>query len=137
LAIAVVSNTWPAGSGRVEQAIARAALGLPRVVTVDLPLTAADRASYVGSYAFGPLQVRIYEQGDALMGQVMGQTRRMKYQGGHTFVLDSPYEHRLVFEIQAELASKVTLVALPGEFGPGVAAPVFVRRQNSPATPRT
>jgi CubicO group peptidase (beta-lactamase class C family) len=110
LGIVVLVNTSPGFPERIEQAIARAAFDLPRQVAKDLPLDASERSRYVGTYDLGQLRVRIFEQGDRLMTQATGQSAlRMKYQGDRAFVLDSPREIRLVFEMDAGRASGFVL----------------------------
>jgi CubicO group peptidase (beta-lactamase class C family) len=110
LGIVVLVNTSPGFPERIEQAIARAAFGLPRPVVKDLRLDAAERSRYVGTYDLGELRVRIFEQGDHLMTQAAGQSAlRMKYQGNRTFLLDSPREMRLEFEMDDGRASGFAL----------------------------
>lgn len=110
LGIVVLVNTSPGFPERIEQAIARAAFDLPRPVVKDLPLAASERSRYVGTYDLGELRVRIFEQRDHLMTQATGQSAlRMKYQGDRTFLLDSPREIRLVFEMDGGHASGFVL----------------------------
>jgi hypothetical protein len=110
LGIVVLVNTSPGFPERIEQAIARAAFGLPRPVVKDLRLDASERSRYVGTYDLGELRVRIFEQGDHLMTQAAGQSAlRMKYQGNRTFLLDSPREMRLEFEMDDGRASGFAL----------------------------
>ncbi|MGH7577533.1 MAG: serine hydrolase domain-containing protein [Longimicrobiales bacterium] len=110
LGIVVLVNTTPGHTGRIEDAVARAALGLPRNVVVDLPLTPEENARYVGTFDLGDLDVRVFEQDGVLMAQATNQRAlRMKYQGEHTFVLDAPQEIKLVFELEGDRASGFTL----------------------------
>lgn len=110
LGIVVLVNTTPGHTGRIEDAVARAALGLARNVVLDLPLTPEENARYVGTYDLGDLEVRVFEQDGVLMAQVTNQRAlRMKYQGEHTFVLDAPQSIKLVFELEGDHASGFTL----------------------------
>jgi hypothetical protein len=110
LSIVVLVNTAPGHPDQVEQAVARAALGLARIVAKDLPLTTAERARYLGTYDLGQLQVRIFERDGVLMGQATGQSAlRMMYQGEQTFLLDAPEAIKLVFELDGERATRFTL----------------------------
>ncbi|HEX9710567.1 MAG TPA: serine hydrolase domain-containing protein, partial [Candidatus Thermoplasmatota archaeon] len=110
LAVVVLVNTAPGHAGRVEEPVARAALGLPRRVIADLPLSVAERARYVGTYELPRLQVRVFERDGVLMAQATGQgALAMKYQGEQTFLLDAPQEIRLVFELEGEGGARFTL----------------------------
>jgi CubicO group peptidase (beta-lactamase class C family) len=111
LGIVVLVNTSPGHAGRVEQPIARAALGLPRIVIADLPLTSEERAPYLGTYQLPNLRVRVFERDGALMTQATGQSAlRMMYQGDLTFLLDSPQEIKLIFEMDGDGAARFTLL---------------------------
>jgi CubicO group peptidase (beta-lactamase class C family) len=110
VSIVVLVNTSPGQPTRIEQPIARAALGLPRLVIADLPLTAEERARYVGTYDLGQLQVRVFESAGTLMAQATNQSAlRMKYQGDQTFLLEAPQEIKLVFVLEGNRAIRFTL----------------------------
>ncbi|MGH7481448.1 MAG: serine hydrolase domain-containing protein [Longimicrobiales bacterium] len=110
LGIAVLVNTAPGNPGRVEDAIARAALGMDRNVVLDLPLDAAERTRYLGTYDLGDLEVRVFERDGELTAQATRQPPlRMLYQGEHTFLLDASQEIRLVFELEEGRATGFTL----------------------------
>jgi D-alanyl-D-alanine carboxypeptidase len=109
--IAVIVN-GPAGAGRLQQKIARAVLGIPEPVVLDLPVTDAERPRYLGTYDLAPaapLQLRIFEQEQRLFAQATGQGPiRLQYQGDHTFsALDGAI--RLVFTMEADRANGFTL----------------------------
>jgi hypothetical protein len=94
----------------IEEPIARAAHDLPRRVIADLPLDAAQRTRYIGTYDIGQRQVRIFELDGVLMAQPTGQAAlRMRYQGAHTFLLDAPQAIRFVFEGNGNPAPAFTL----------------------------
>ena len=113
LIVAVLSNTTPAPSSAIADAIMRAVLGIPSAPAVvavkDLVLTAAERARYVGEYALarpdGSRQaVRVFEQGDQLMVQPTGQAAsRMRSQGAGVFV--SMDGTRMAFDVVADSAT--------------------------------
>jgi hypothetical protein len=110
IGIVVLVNTSPGQPARIEQAVARAALGLPRVVIADLPLTASERSRYTGNYDLGQLRVHVFERDGVLMAQATNQSAlRMKYQGAHTFLLDAPQAIKLVFELDGDRATRFTL----------------------------
>ena len=82
LAVAVLVNTNTTKAETIQNAVARAALGMDRLVPRDLPLSADQRAPYVGSYDLGPIAVRVFEAGERLILQPSGQTAaRLLYQG--------------------------------------------------------
>ena len=106
LGIVVLVNTSPGRPQIVEQAIARAALGMPRIVGADLPLSRQERDRYIGNYDLGQLQVRIFERDGVLMAQATNQSAlRMKYQGELTFLLDAPQIIKLVFQLNGARAA--------------------------------
>lgn len=110
LGIVVLVNTTPGHTDRIEDAVARAVLGLARNVVLDLPLAPEENARYVGTYDLGDLEVRVFEEEGVLMAQATNQRAlRMKYQGEHTFVLDAPQSIELVFELEGDRASAFTL----------------------------
>ncbi|MBL0170493.1 MAG: beta-lactamase family protein [Gemmatimonadaceae bacterium] len=113
LIIAVLSNTSPAPSSAVADAIMRAVLGIAPAPSPgapkDLTLTATERARYVGEYALarpdGSRQaVRVFEQGEQLMVEPAGQIAiRLRAQGAHVFVgLDGS---RMAFDVAGERAT--------------------------------
>ncbi len=113
LIIAVLSNTSPAPSGPMADALMRAVLGIAPapgpVAPQDLAVSAAERARYAGEYALampdGSRQVvRVLEQGDQLMVQTAGRPPvRMRSQGGHVFV--SMDGIRMAFDVSGERAT--------------------------------
>jgi D-alanyl-D-alanine carboxypeptidase len=113
LVVAVLSNTSPAPSSAVAEAIMRVVLGVPPAPgpkpIVDLALTPAERARYAGEYALsmpnGARQLlRVVEQGDQLMLQPTGAPAiRLRSQGAHAFVgMDG---NRITFDVTAERAT--------------------------------
>lgn len=110
IGVVVLVNTTPGHTAQIHEPIARAALGLARRVVQDLPLDSAQRARYVGTYQLPSLEVRVFDSDGVLMTQATGQgVLRMKYQGDDTFLLDTPQEIRLVFQLEGEQAGGFTL----------------------------
>jgi D-alanyl-D-alanine carboxypeptidase len=117
LVVAVLSNTSPAPSSAVAEAIMRVVLGLPPApgpkAVVDLALTPAERARYAGDYALsmpnGARQrLRVLEQGDQLMLQrTDAPAIRLRSQGAHAFVgMDG---NRITFDVTADRATGFVL----------------------------
>jgi len=108
--VAVLDNTEDASPGRLADHLARVALGVPLPVVRDLPLTAAERARYVGSYALGSMTLRVFEQGDVLMAQATGQgADRLRSQGQHSFVPTFDDAARVEFEVAGDRATGLIL----------------------------
>jgi len=108
--VAVLDNTEDASPGRLADHLARVALGVPLPVVRDLPLSAAERALYVGSYALGPMTLRVFEQGDALLAQATGQgADRLRSQGRHVFVPTFDENVRIEFEVAGDRATGLVL----------------------------
>lgn len=111
-------------AARIEEALARAALGME---VPDLPLTADQMARYAGTYTLqaGPrtLEVRVWVEDGQLRVQPAGQSvTRLMSQGGHAFVLEADVDIRLVFAVEGSQATGVTLHqrgrAFPGTRNP-------------------
>lgn len=110
LSIAVLVNTNTPRTEAVQQAVARAALDLERLVPTDLPLTAEERAQYVGSYDLGPIQIRVFEDGERLVVQPSGQTAaRLLFQGDGVFRANVAGEVRFEFSVANGRATGLTL----------------------------
>jgi len=108
--VAVLDNTEDASPGRLADHLARVALGVPLPVVRDVPLTAAERARYVGSYALGSMTLRVFEQGDVLMAQATGQgADRLRSQGQHIFVPTFDDAVRVEFEVAGDRATGLIL----------------------------
>jgi CubicO group peptidase (beta-lactamase class C family) len=99
LSVVVLANSESARPGRLAQEIARVVLGAPAAAVADLPLGAADRSRFAGTYALGPLQVRVFETGGRLQAQATGQSAfGLRWQGDSTFVAAFDDDVRLVFQ---------------------------------------
>lgn len=110
LAVAVLVNTNTTKAETIQNAVARAALGMARLVPRDLPLSAEQRTPYVGSYDLGPIEVRVFEDGGRLMLQPSGQTAaRLLYQGADVFLADVSDGVRVEFTVQEGRATQLAL----------------------------
>jgi len=107
LIIAVLANTSPAPSDAVAASLARAVLGLPAPTPAgppkDLPLTADDRARYVGDYAVTrpngtKSSFKVFEENGQLMAQPEGpRAAKMMSQGNGVFVVQGA--GRVAFDV--------------------------------------
>lgn len=110
LAVAVLVNTSTPKTEAVLDAVARAALGLARIVPVDLPLSLEERARYSGTYDLGPVQLQVFEEAGRLVLQPVGQApARLLNQGGHTFLAEAGGGARIEFEVDGARATSLTL----------------------------
>lgn len=110
LSVAVLVNTNTAKALTIRDAVIRAALELPRVVPTDAPLTATERAQYIGTYDLGVLEVVVFQDRERLVLQPAGQApARLLYQGDGTFVADVGAGVRIDFLMQSGRATRITL----------------------------
>lgn len=118
VSVAVLANTAGADVTALGKNIARAALGiaLPGSVAVrDLPLSADERARYVGTYVLHlpngqELPTRVFENDGALWVQAEGQeTSALRYQGDGEFVVAADTGVRFVFDRSASPAPSFRL----------------------------
>jgi D-alanyl-D-alanine carboxypeptidase len=117
LHVVVLANTSPSNPGRLSEQIARVTLGLPlRTAPAGVTLNAAERARYVGTYTFKTpsgqtVPIRIFEQGDALIGQIGGNDpARFVALGNHSFTLQQDPDARITFSVSGDRAIKLTAV---------------------------
>ena len=99
-------------AGQVSEAVARAALGLSRVMGEEpTTLTAEARAPYLGTYDLGRIRVRIFEQDGHVMAQPTGQrVVRLIYAGDDVFLPDLTGANvRFEFEVVGGRAVTVTV----------------------------
>jgi CubicO group peptidase (beta-lactamase class C family) len=111
LGVAVIANTTATPVGEVEEAVARAALGMPRLVEVEVTLTAEERARYIGTYDLGQIRFRVFEQDGEVVAEPTGQrVVRLIYQGDDSFRPDIPGTGIFIeFEVVDGRASSMTL----------------------------
>jgi D-alanyl-D-alanine carboxypeptidase len=103
------AQLWPEV---IEKKVARRALGLPAPVVRDVPLGAAGRRAYVGSYDFGVYPLKVSEvEGRLVFDMRLGRPPYvLLYQGGHTFVAEKePDAIRLTFSARGGRADKLLL----------------------------
>ena len=122
LSVVVFANTGGSDPNRLGMNLARAAFGLPLVATPKLPpvvpLAAADRAKYVGTYDLvrmggAMLPLRVWIEGDDLAAQAEGPGQGripLRYFGNDTFGADFDPAMRLTFSIEHDKAVKVRLL---------------------------
>ena len=108
LTVVVLANSESAKPGRLAEDVARAVLGVAPPVVQDLALGAADVARFAGTYALGPLQIRVFDAGGKLQAQATGQNAfGLRWQGDSTFVAAFDDNVRLVFQPSGEAQAKV------------------------------
>jgi D-alanyl-D-alanine carboxypeptidase len=120
LTVVVLSNTLPSNPAALGRNIARAVLGIPLVAPRarprDLPLTAQERARYLGTYTLklpngNTLALRVFEQDGLLLSQATNQpTIRLYSQGNHAFSVDFDPNARLTFTVEGDRATRLTLL---------------------------
>jgi hypothetical protein len=98
ITVAVLANSESARPGRLADDIARAVLGIAQPAVKDLPLSTEDIARFAGTYALGPLQIRVFESGGKLMAQATGQPPfGLRWQGDSSFVAAFDENVKIVF----------------------------------------
>ncbi len=117
LTVAVLVNTEGGTADRITELVLRAALGIPLPAPArDLPLSADERARYVGTYALAlpngaRLPIRIFEEDGQLMAQAQGQGAfRLLAQGDHVFAPSFDPSARLTFTVAEGRATRLALV---------------------------
>lgn len=124
ITVAVLTNAGSGPAGRVEEMVARAALGLELPRVEDRALTPELIERVAGTYAIDlggeALELTIFEEEGRLMAQAEGQgANRLRWQGGTTFIPTFDDQVRLVFEPADGPAERVTLhqggAVMPGE----------------------
>ncbi|GLC27800.1 serine hydrolase domain-containing protein [Roseisolibacter agri] len=112
LGVTVLTNGVYAGSivTRLVQTVARQALGLAQPSIADLPMTAAERARFAGTFDLGPVKLEVYEQGDHLRAQPPGQVAaRLLHQGDGVFVAEHDPALRFRFQVEGERAGTLVI----------------------------
>ena len=83
---------------------------MERLVPTDLSLTAEERSQYIGTYDLGPIEVRVFEDGERLILQPSGQApARLLFQGDDVFLADVGREARIEFRLEDGRATGLTL----------------------------
>ncbi len=111
LVVVVLANSEEANTSRIAQRIARAAFGIAEPVVRSLPLTAAERARYAGTYRLNDaLDLRVFSLGDSLMAQATGQGAwRLLAQGNDAFLASFDPDVGITFEMAAGRATALIL----------------------------
>ena len=107
--IALVNLNGPT-AGQVAESAARIALGIELDDAADVPLTADERAVYLGRYDIEVLPLSVFEEEGVLMAQGEGQPAfRILYQGDHEFRAAIDPSIRVVFTVEDGRAVAVTV----------------------------
>jgi D-alanyl-D-alanine carboxypeptidase len=122
LRVVVFANTLGSAPDRLALNLVRATFGMPVVVAPKLPpivpLAAADRAKYEGTYDLtrangSVLPLHVWIEGDALVSQAEGPGQGkipLRYLGNDVFGADFDPSVRLTFTIENGKAAKVRLL---------------------------
>ena len=122
LSVTVLANSGGAPADELLKQLVRAALGEPlQLPPAIVPLAEPDRARYAGTYALAlPNGVRdffIVIEGDHLTAQLAGQPATpLLHYGNHTFGAAFDPGLRLVFSVDGNTASRVTVHQGGGAF---------------------
>ena len=123
LTIAILTNSQDATPGQLLDGLARLALGvaLPSAPR-DLPLTAAERATYVGTYGVPPRAFRVSErEGHLIVAPGSeGGGLSLYHQGNHRFVWVVERTMQVEFEVEG---GRATALVLLGEGGRSLRLP--------------
>ncbi len=117
LSLTVLTNSGSAKADGLLKQLGRAALGLPLeqpATAMAKPLPIAERDAVVGTYALelpgGARDFTVAVAGDHLTGQLAGQgANAMLYLGDHTFGMAFDDSIRIVFTVEGERATMMTL----------------------------
>lgn len=122
LSVTVLTNSGSASSGTLMAQLARAALGAPLVVAPPVvPLPAADRARYVGTYLLqlppGPQDFIVAATADGTLTGKLGAQPALplKHYGNHTFGADFDPTVRIIFTVVDDRATEMILRQRGGE----------------------
>lgn len=110
--IAVLTNGIYAGaiSEQIERSVLNASRGVDAGLPVNLPLSSAERAGFIGNYDLGPIKIEVYEQDGFLRAQPGDQVAtRLLYQGESRFLAEHDPQIEFIFELGNEQAAAVTL----------------------------
>ena len=116
LSVTVLTNSGSARASELLRQVARAAMGLPLVQPPRvMPLAAAERARYVGVFSLplpsGQRDFTVAESADGLTGQLQGQGAiPLLHHGNHTFGASFDPSVRLIFTMEGDRATRMTLV---------------------------
>ncbi len=110
LTVIVLANTEESNPWDIARDIIRVTLGTIPPPIGEVPLSAEDRMRYLGYYKVGDLQLRVFERGDHLMAQALGQPAfELVHQGRHRFVAGYDHTVEIEFEVRSNLSVGLTL----------------------------
>lgn len=104
LTIVVLANAESARPGNIETAIARQVLGIPPRVPKDLPMTAAERARYVGSYSLESIDTRVREVDGKLVMDGPEGPLTLLHEGNGVFLTREAQDVIVRFRMQGQTA---------------------------------
>jgi CubicO group peptidase (beta-lactamase class C family) len=108
--IAVMASGAEAPAESLERAAARAALGLEGTEVRDLPLSAAERASYLGEYYAACLSYGVVEEHEHLVLVLpRGERHELLYQGDGRFLARKSTDLQVTFELDDDRAMALIL----------------------------
>lgn len=100
VAVVVLCNAGGANAGRLESAIARAALGIPEKVIDEIELEAAELQRYAGLYNPGRSSIPVV----LVDGELRLFGRRLRPTGNHVFYPEDDNYQSVSFEIEGDRA---------------------------------
>lgn len=95
LVVSVIATCSSAPVARLEEDLARLALGLPSARVLDLPL--ADAAPFTGAFQIGTTRLRVLERDGRLVLQEPERELELLWQGGLSFVARNEGSVRVEF----------------------------------------
>jgi CubicO group peptidase (beta-lactamase class C family) len=108
LTVVVLTNTEGPAADRSALAIARIALNVP--AARPMPVSAAERKRYVGSYTANNFTVAIREDGEGLIAQATGQAAtQLTHRGNGRFTAMAAPGQVLVFHVEGDKAVRLAI----------------------------
>jgi CubicO group peptidase (beta-lactamase class C family) len=122
LVIVVLNNTDSQLSGRLGDALAREALGVPEVQVKDEPLSAAQAAPFEGLYDFASLGFKLratFKEGKLVVTMIdekgEGRALALRWQGGNVFLVPE-VGATITFTVEGDRATSLTVEQGGGQF---------------------
>ncbi|MBL8862567.1 MAG: beta-lactamase family protein [Planctomycetes bacterium] len=110
LSIAVLANCATAEVDRIEEEVARVALGLPPS-RGEFPLSPAEVERLPGTYQLATTRLRVFTQDGHLWFEEPGRSAiHLRSRGRGEFALEGERDTRLVFDLEGERAAWFTLI---------------------------
>lgn len=110
IVVAVLANCATAEVDRIEDVIARVALGLP-LQKGEFPLLPAEELRLPGAYQLATTQIRVFTKDGHLWLEEPGQTAvHLISRGRGEFAIEGERDARIVFDLEGEKAAWFTLI---------------------------